>query len=114
MFVSNTKDEIRLISAPYQQCDDGKMHVITLARNGSRWDWSVDGHHTTYYDTCESEFSILLISSVISHTAFASSANYGACDWYTLGHAQLDSQSGAVCVHPGTFTRGLLPKQKLN
>ncbi|VDM20489.1 unnamed protein product [Hydatigera taeniaeformis] len=50
VFVSNSKDEIRLISAPYQQCDDGKMHVITLVRNGSRFDWSVDGHRTIYID----------------------------------------------------------------
>ena len=56
VFVSNNKDEIRLISAPYQQCDDGKMHVITLVRNGSRFDWSVDGHHTIYIDNCKFPF----------------------------------------------------------
>ncbi|VUZ40078.1 unnamed protein product [Hymenolepis diminuta] len=101
VFVSNTKDEIRLISAPYQQCDDGKMHVITLARNGSRWDWSVDGHHTTYYDTYLLDNSASLITNEIILGAdrnFRHSFNgvIGAFDW---NGQNLVSESGELSVN---------------
>ncbi|VDN45303.1 unnamed protein product [Dibothriocephalus latus] len=46
-------ENIRLISAPYQQCDDGQMHVITMERKGNTYTWHVDGHPTIFEDRCK-------------------------------------------------------------
>ncbi|KAL7055110.1 hypothetical protein AAHC03_024320 [Spirometra sp. Aus1] len=51
VFVSMNNENIKLISAPYQQCDDGKMHVITMERKGNQYTWHVDGHRTIFEDT---------------------------------------------------------------
>ncbi|EUB57117.1 Neurogenic locus notch protein [Echinococcus granulosus] len=86
VFVSNSKDEIRLISAPYQQCDDAKMHVITLVRNGSRFDWSVDGHRIIYVDKSLVDSNGALITNELilgADRKFTHSFNgvLGAFDW---------------------------------
>ncbi|VDD74833.1 unnamed protein product [Mesocestoides corti] len=109
VFVSNSKDDIRLISAPYQQCDDGKMHVVTLLRNGSRFDWTVDGHRTVFDDISLVDSKGALITDEIVLGAdrkfkYTFNGVLGAFDWngrmLVSDNGELSSGSNVMIV-PG-------------